>query len=99
MRDKDNKDYLGKGVLKAVENINGPISNALKNIDIIDQAKIDKILIDLDGTDQKKNLVQMQFLRYQLPRLKVSIRKKDSIFKYLGGSSANQLTYTNDEYY
>ena len=61
LRDKENKDYLGKSVLKAVENINGPIAKALNNIDSSEQTKIDKILIDLDGTEQKKNLAQMQF--------------------------------------
>ena len=56
LRDKENKNYLGKSVFKAVENINSPISKALNNIDIHNQTKIDKILIDLDGTEQKKNL-------------------------------------------
>ncbi len=54
LRDKDNKNYFGKSVFKAVENINGPIANVLKNIDINEQEKIDNILIDLDGTEQKK---------------------------------------------
>ena len=53
LRDKENKNYLGKSVLKAVENINGPITKALKNINFNDQKNIDKILIDLDGTEQK----------------------------------------------
>ena len=50
LRDKNNKNYLGRSVLKAVENINGPIKKALNNIDINDQKKIDKTLIDLDDT-------------------------------------------------
>ena len=54
LRDKDNKDYLGKSVLKAVGNINGLISKALINLDSHDQAKIDQTMIELDGTDQKK---------------------------------------------
>ena len=56
LRDKDNKNFLGKSVFKAVENINGPILKALKNIEINNQKKIDKILIDLDSTDEKKKL-------------------------------------------
>ena len=48
LRDKENKSYLGKSVLKAVENINNPIAKALKNLDIENQKKIDKVLIDLD---------------------------------------------------
>ena len=92
LRDKQNKDYLGKGVLKAVENINGPISKALINIDINDQAKIDKTLIDLDGTDQKKKLGANAILAVSIASTKsAALEKKDSIFKYLGGSSANQL--------
>ena len=54
LRDKDNKNYLGKSVFKAVENINGQIAKALQNLDINDQKKIDKTLIELDGTEQKK---------------------------------------------
>ena len=54
LRDKDNKDYLGKSVLKAIENIKNPIAKALKNIDIENQNQIDNTLIDLDGTEQKK---------------------------------------------
>ena len=56
LRDKENKNYLGKSVFKAVENINGPIRIALNNIKIDDQTTIDKTLIDLDGTEQKKKL-------------------------------------------
>ena len=56
LRDKDNKKYLGKSVLKAVENINGPINKALKKMNINEQKKIDQILINLDGSEQKKNL-------------------------------------------
>ncbi len=53
LRDQDNNNYLGKSVLAAVENINGLISKNLNNFDIFDQKKIDKTLIDLDGTRQK----------------------------------------------
>ena len=72
LRDKDNKDYLGKSVFKAVENINGPISKALRNIEIIDQAKIDKILIDLDGTEQKKKLGANAILAVSIASCKLS---------------------------
>ena len=47
LRDSENKNYLGKSVFKAVDNLNGQISKALKNLDIDDQKKIDKTLIDL----------------------------------------------------
>ena len=92
LRDKDNSDYLGKSVLKAIENINGPISRALSNLDIFDQKKIDKVLIDLDGTDQKKKLGANSILAVSIAATKnAALQKKLSLFKYLGGNSANQL--------
>ena len=92
LRDKDNSDYLGKSVLKAIENINGPISKALSNLDIFDQKKIDKVLIDLDGTDQKKKLGANSILAVSIAVTKnAALQKKYSLFKYLGGNSENQL--------
>ena len=54
LRDKDNKEYLGKSVLKAVENINVQINKALEKTNINEQKKIDQTLINLDGSEQKK---------------------------------------------
>ena len=56
LRDNENKQYLGKSVLKAIEKINTEISKALLGIDVDDQKKIDNTLIELDGTQQKKRL-------------------------------------------
>jgi len=56
LRDKDNKKYLGKSVFTAVENINKKISKNLNSFDIFDQRKIDKALIDIDGTENKSKL-------------------------------------------
>ena len=56
LRDLENKEYLGKSVLKSVENVNSIISKTLNNFDTFDQRKIDQTLIDLDGTKQKKKL-------------------------------------------
>ena len=56
LRDNKNKDYLGKSVFSAVKNIDSIITKSLKNVEINDQAKIDNILIDLDGTENKKKL-------------------------------------------
>ena len=56
LRDGDEKRFMGKGVLKAVKNINGLISNTLKGYNVYDQKKIDEKLIELDGTDNKKRL-------------------------------------------
>ncbi len=56
LRDGDKKVYLGRGVLKAVANVNGPIAKALKGFDALDQKAVDKALIALDGTDNKAKL-------------------------------------------
>ena len=56
LRDIENKKYLGKSVLRAMKKVNGEISKALIGLDVSDQKKIDKILIDLDGTEKKKRL-------------------------------------------
>ncbi len=92
LRDKDNKNYLGKSVFKAIENINGPIMKALKNNDITDQIKIDKILIDTDGTEQKKKLGANSMLAVSIATCKLAaIEKKISLFKHLGNHKNYQL--------
>jgi len=92
LRDKNNKNYLGKSVLKAVENINGPIKKALNNIDIYDQKKIDKTLIDLDDTEQKKKLGANAILAVSIASCKLAaIEKNIPLYKYLGNSKRYQL--------
>ena len=92
LRDKENNSYLGKSVFKAVENINGPIAKTLNNIDINDQTKIDKTLIDLDGTEQKKKLGANAILAVSIASCKLAaIKKNTSLFKYLGNSKSYQL--------
>ena len=92
LRDKNNKNYLGKSVLKAVENINGPIKKALNNIDINDQKKIDKTLIDLDDTEQKKKLGANAILAVSMASCKLAaIEKNTPLYKYLGNSKSYQL--------
>ena len=84
LRDKDNKDYLGKSVFTAISNINHLISKALKNVEITDQLKIDKILIELDGTEQKKKLGANAILGVSMACCKLAaIEKKIPLFKYL----------------
>ena len=56
LRDGDSSIYLGKGVLKAVENVNTVINDSLRGMDIFDQKAIDTALIQLDGTENKSNL-------------------------------------------
>jgi enolase len=92
LRDKENKDYLGKSVLKATKNINEVISKSLNNFDIFDQGNIDKTLIDLDGTKQKSELGANSILAVSIAASKLgALCKNISLFKYLGGSVVNQL--------
>lgn len=72
LRDADPKRYGGKGVLKAVENINTKISNALVGQDAKNQREIDKILLDLDGTENKSNLGANAILAVSLASAKAS---------------------------
>ena len=92
LRDKENKDYLGKSVFKAIENVNGPIFKSLKNINTEDQSKIDKILKDLDGTEQKKKLGANAILAVSIAAIKnAALERKVSLFKHIGGNSVNKL--------
>ena len=92
LRDLENKEYLGKSVFKSVENVNSIISKTLNNFDIFDQRKIDQTLIDLDGTKQKKKLGANSILAVSIASSKLAaISKKISLFKYLGGTTGNQL--------
>ena len=84
LRDKGKKNYLGKSVFSAISNVNNLISKALKNIEISDQTKIDKILIELDGTDQKKKLGANAILGVSMACCKLAaIEKKIPLYKYL----------------
>tara|TARA_B100000686_G_C16675409_1_gene908855 strand:- start:191 stop:1390 length:1200 start_codon:yes stop_codon:yes gene_type:complete len=92
LRDKENTKYLNKSVFKAIENINNSITKALSDIDINDQTKIDKILIDLDGTEQKKKLGANAILAVSMASCKLgAIEKNTSLFQYLGKSKSYQL--------
>ena len=92
LRDKENKNYLGKSVFKAVENINGPITKALKNINLTDQKNIDKTLIDLDGTEKKKRLGANAILAVSIASCKLAAMEKNTpLYKYLGKSESYKL--------
>ena len=92
LRDNENKNYLGKSVFKAIENINGPIAKTLKDIDVDDQKKIDNTLISLDGTEQKKKLGSNAILAVSMAACKIAaIEKNISLYKYLGNSKNFQL--------
>jgi len=92
LRDTENKSYLGKSVIEATKNINGLIYKSLKNFDIFDQKKIDKTLIDLDGTEKKSNLGANSILAVSIAASKLAaVCANISLYKHLGTISSNQL--------
>ena len=92
LRDGDKDRYLGKGVLKAVANVNNDISEALFGQNAMDQTLIDKILIELDGTDNKSRLGANAILGASLACARaVSESLRIPLYRYIGGASANTL--------
>ena len=92
LRDGDKKRYDGKGVLKAVGNVNGTIATALKGWEARDQAKIDNKMIELDGTANKKNLGANAILGVSLAVARAAAAAENvSLFRYLGGAEAKIL--------
>ena len=96
LRDFENKNYLGKSVLKAIEKVNGEISNTLIGLSVEDQAKIDNTLIELDGTKQKKRLGANAILSVSLAASKVSaVSKNLPLYKSLGSEKTLPLPLMN----
>ncbi len=96
LRDIENKNYLGKSVLKATEKINTEISKALIGINIEDQKKIDKTMIELDGTQQKKRLGANSILSVSLAANKVSALSQNiPLYKNLGEEKKLPLPLMN----
>jgi enolase len=92
LRDGDKKRYGGKGVTKAVRNVNETIARALIGFDATEQAALDKKIIELDGTPNKKNLGANALLGVSLANAHAAAAaKKLSLFRYLGGEEANIL--------
>lgn len=89
LRDDEKNRYLGKGVRRAVANINGPIEKALAGHDATLQAKIDRILIDLDGTPNKGNLGANAMLAASMAVARAAAASQRApLFRYLGGVNA-----------
>ena len=96
LRDIENKKYLGKSVLRAMEKVNGEIFKALIGLDVADQKKIDKILIDLDGTEQKKRLGANAILSVSLASNKAAaVSKKIPLYKNLGNQKTLPVPLMN----
>ena len=92
LRDGDKSKYLGKGVLKAVENVNDKIAEELVGISVFEQKLIDKIMIELDGTETKSNLGANAILGVSLAIAKAAAQESgQSLFRYLGGTNAFTL--------
>lgn len=86
------KAYLGKGVLKAVENVNTKIAEELLGVSVFEQNKIDQLMIDLDGTDNKSNLGANAILGVSLAAAKAAANELGlPLYRYVGGVSANTL--------
>ena len=91
-RDGDKARYMGKGVLQAVESVNGPISEALLDLDAEDQEDIDAVMIDLDGTDNKANLGANAILGVSLAVAKAAADARGlPLYRYVGGVNAHVL--------
>src|ERR671922_1998986 len=91
LRDGDAKRYLGKGVLKAVTNVNTVIAKALLGHDGLRQAEIDARLLELDGTENKRKLGANAMLGVSLAVAKAAAAEMGlPLYRYLGGVNANQ---------
>jgi enolase len=92
LRDGDKKRYGGKGVLKAVENVNGPILDELRGSDALDQIAIDELMLELDGTDNKGKLGANAILGVSLAVARAASMALDlPLWRYLGGVGACEL--------
>jgi len=92
LRDKDSKRYLGKGVIKAVRNVNETIGPHLIGTDVREQALIDRMMIELDGTKNKGKLGANAILSVSLAAAKAAAVDADlPLYRYLGGAHANEL--------
>jgi len=92
LRDGDPARFLGKGVLKAVENVNGEIADALANWDAADQRGLDQRMIELDGTETKARLGANAILAVSMAAARAAAAEYGlPLYRYLGGAGANTL--------
>lgn len=92
LRDGDKSRYLGKGVLKAVENINEKITYELEGLDALDQTLIDQTLIELDGTDNKSNLGANALLAVSMATARAAAAVLEMpLYRYIGGANSKTL--------
>lgn len=92
LRDNDKAVYMGKGVLKAVENVNEKIAPELRGVDVFEQNAIDSLMIKLDGTENKGNLGANAILGVSLAVAKAAAQESHQpLYRYIGGVNANTL--------
>ncbi|MGB0427777.1 MAG: phosphopyruvate hydratase [Flavobacteriales bacterium] len=92
LRDKDDNRYLGKGVLKAIDNVNSTIADELIGMDVEDQLGIDRTMIELDGTENKAKLGANAMLAVSLASARAAaMHTNQMLFNYIGGANAKVL--------
>lgn len=92
LRDNDKSQYMGKGVLNAVKNVNEKLAKELQGIDVFDQNTIDKVMIDIDGTHNKGAIGANAILGVSLATAKAAaIESHQPLYRYVGGVNANTL--------
>ncbi len=92
LRDGDKSRYLGKGVLKAVENVNEKIADAIVGFDVREQNEIDRVMIELDGTEDKSNLGANAILGVSMACARAAADYSGlPLYKYLGGFNGKTL--------
>ncbi|MNK14997.1 Enolase [compost metagenome] len=92
LRDNDKAVYMGKGVLKAVANVNDVIATELRGVDVFEQVAIDNLLIKLDGTENKGKLGANAILGVSLAVAKAAAQEsRQPLYRYIGGVNANTL--------
>ncbi len=92
LRDEDKATYMGKGVLKAVNNVNNVLDNELRGLDVTNQALIDQTMLEIDGTPNKANIGANAILGVSLAVAKTGAQVTgQELFRYVGGVNANIL--------
>jgi enolase len=92
LKDNDKKKYLGRGVLKAVKNVNTLIANSIVGFDVTAQAAIDQVMIELDGTPNKAKLGANAILAVSMAAAKAAAEEANlPLYRYIGGTNARTL--------
>ena len=92
LRDEQKDRYMGKGVLKAVQNVNGPLAEAVEGMEVSDQAELDARMIEIDGTENKGAMGANALLGISLAAAKAAAQETgQDLYRYVGGCNATVL--------